>query len=119
LCKYLHICAHLLLCVCEIIHNKGEKMKKLTNNEKKAFKLLVELQRDSGESTLYHCYPLEVMEQNGWTEETAEGTLGSLCAKGYVHSFDMNDGEKDLMTGRNLPKDIGHFVDDELSKEVA
>ena len=90
----------------------------LTNNEKKAFKLLVELQRDSGESTLYHSYPLEAMEQNGWTEETAEGTLGSLCAKGYVHSFDMNDGEKNLMTGRSLPKDIGHFVDDELSKEV-
>ena len=118
MCAYSCIFVHTCYYVYVRLINKGEKMTKLTNNEKQAFKLLVELQRDSGESTLYHSYPLEAMEQNGWTEETAEGTLGSLCAKGYVHSFDMNDGEKNLMTGRSLPKDIGHFVDDELSKEV-
>jgi len=57
-----------------------------------------------------------VLLKNGWTQKTAEGTIGSLIEKGVIYKYDMMRGS-DTPDGKDQWLWVVKWVD--LDKEVA
>ena len=58
----------------------------------------------------------EVLWKNGWTQKTAEGTIGSLIEKDVIYKYEMMKGF-DTPDGKDQWLWVVHWVD--LDKEVA
>ena len=58
----------------------------------------------------------EVLLKNGWTQKTAEGTIGSLIEKDVIYKYEMMKGF-DTPDGKDQWLWVVHWVD--LDKEVA